>query len=169
MKKKTIYIIIGVLIVVGIIAAVFIINYYKKLDGRACMDCPYVYDLTVDDIIINNKIITSNGTRNGYKAIVDIGTVNDSIKIDGKVTLEYTCNVNYCFSSSMIQTQCTWNYPANGFVTIEFNNSTSENKTFDIKPANSPSSIYMYQNSINCSITVSSVSGKLKIYGERIR
>ena len=168
-KKEKKKINIGLIIIICIItivllsAGIFFFIRYKMLDGRACMTCPYVYDLKVEDIEILDKNIR------GTKVELELGTGIESIKIDGKVTLRYECNVNYCFMSSYIGRNCSWNYPSKGTVTYEFDESSIESKSFSVEPVNSPTSIYMYQNTVKCDFIIDGVNGKLMIYGEKVR
>lgn len=163
-KKRTILIILlGVLLIIAILVGVALFIRYKKLDGRECMTCPYVYDLTTKDIEILDKKL------NGYNAEVELGTGISDVKIDGTVYLEYDCNTNYCFSSSYLGTNCSWNYPSSGTIKYTFNEDYEVSEDFSVKPYNTPTSIYMYRNHTECEFNISEVSGKLKIYGERVR
>lgn len=155
-------IVISIIIVILLAVGIYFYDYYKRLDGRECMTCPYVYDLTVNDVEILDKSVR------GYNATVEVGTSADALKIDGKVYLKYKCDINYCFSSSFSYL-CSWNYTSNGTIIYEFDEGTSESKTFSVKPYNEPTSIYMYMNSIKCNFTIDDVSGKFKIYGEKVR
>lgn len=168
-KKIIIFIIIGILVVIGIVVAIIVIDYYKRLDGRECMTCPYVYDLEPADVEILKKSLTSNGGKRGYTANLTVGTVHEKLKVNGTVTVSYTCKINYCFQSSYIMRQCSWNYDARGSKTFEFKNESIDSQTFTIQPATTPTSIYMYQNSIDCSFSISNTTGTFEIYGEKIR
>ena len=167
-KKEIIIIVASIVLVIAIIAGILIYSYYKKLDGRECLDCPYVYDLTPADVVISNKTIAPQGGRSGYKATVTIGTVHDKLKVDGTVTLQYSCTVNYCFSASYVGTTCSWNYPANGTKVFNFDDESSVTETFTIQVVNAPTSIYMYQNKIDCNLDINKTTGSFKIYGEKL-
>ena len=158
-SKKVLFIIVLIVVICLLGIGYYFYDYYERLDGRECMDCPYIYDLTVADVDILNKDIE------GYNATVEIGNHHDSLKINGKVYLGYDCEINYCFQGS----GCYWNYTSNGIITYDFNNDTSHVRTFSVKPYYEPTSIYMYLNSVKCNFTIEEANGDFKIYGERVR
>ena len=167
MKKKKFIIVITILIIIGIVGY-FIYDYYKRLDGRECLTCPYVYDLTPNDVTILSKNLTSNGNGKGYTATVTIGTVHEDLIVDGTVELIYKCSINYCFVSSYIY-QCQWNFEANGYKEFEFDNKSTSTKSFTINTATNHSDLYMHQNSITCDFSIGDTRGDFEIYGEKIR
>ncbi len=164
MNKKVIVISLLIIIIISVIITAIII-YNKKLDGRECLDCPYVYNLKPADLEILDKNLNSLGYRDGYKASVSIGTVHEALEVDGTAMLQYDCTINYCFASTYVN-QCIWNYDAKGTVTYEFKNEFVINKSFTIQTNNPPSSIYMRQNKITCNFNIKETTGKFKIYGK---
>lgn len=161
-------IILVIVLIVGGIIAYNIYDYYKRLDGRECLDCPYVYDLKPADVVIHKKELRSNGANRGYTATVIVGTVHEELKVDGTITVRYTCKIDYCFHSSLSYTPCGMYLDANGSHKFTLNNDSIVTDSFTINSNISPMELYRRQNGITCSFEISNTTGSFKIYGERI-
>lgn len=167
-RKKKIFIIVAIIIVAifGIIGII----YYIKLDGRECLDCPYVSPLTTDDVLFTQKELISLGSNNGYKATIKLATANSSLIINGTIKLKYECVIEYCFRTTypVYRNYCDWHYNVSGYKDFVFQENNEKIESFNIN-LDSSQGMYMVQNGISCDYYLTSASGNFKIYGDRMR
>ena len=159
-----------VIIIFILILTVSILLYIYELDGRKCLDCPYVEKLYTDNLIISNDngnhLQTTNCFNNGntfcYRAVVIVETPSSDLKATGEITIKYDCDYqvyNWGFGGkNYIDKKLTGRY------TFEVEEESSKRVDFDIIRMDGSGINY-----IKCDFDIEKANGNLLIYGERVR
>lgn len=169
MKKVEIKnVIIGIIIIVLIIIICYLLYIYK-LDGRKCINCPYVEKLYTDNIIIssgNGDYLRTapcfkNENAECYRAVLNIKTLSSDLKATGEITIKYDCDYQIWEWGNQlyyIDKKLTGKY------IFDVEEMTSERVDFDVIRMDGSRINY-----IKCDFDIEDVKGNLYIYGERVQ
>lgn len=160
MKQKLIFI----LAIITIITVILAKNFYNYLlDGRKCLDCPYEVKLDSSSLYISSSPTYPIGSY--YTGVVTIETPDPQIKATGHVNIGYECAIyRYKFVTYPIIGKQYYTEIVRGDDVIQIDDNYKATKQIKIYDMVGNMTV-----SAACNYEIKSATGKLYIYGDRIR